>query len=237
VRVRRAEVALRLHRRRPIDLAPLSGLRLRTPRLELCLPGRDELIELAQLAERGIHPPETMPFRIPWTDRAGEPGFVEEFVAYHLGLRDRWRPDSWSLLLGVRVEGEPAGAQDVRGEQFARDRRFETGSWLGRAFQGRGLGTEMRHAVLHLGFVGLGAVTAVSGALEGNVASERVSEKLGYVETGATLIEPRGVPVRERTFELSRERWAASVHPPVELTGLEPCLPLFGLAAAGGGPA
>ena len=173
-----------------------------------------------------------MPFRSPWTDRIGLPGFVDEFVAFHHAARESWRPESWSLLLGVWHAGEPVGAQDVRGEELGSRGSFETGSWLGRPFQGRGLGTEMRHAVLHLGFAGLGARVAVSGAFEGNVASQRVSEKLGYAEAGEALFEPRGVPVRERVFELSRERWAARSHPPVEIEALEPCLPLFGLRRA-----
>jgi RimJ/RimL family protein N-acetyltransferase len=171
-----------------------------------------------------------MPFRIPWTDRAGSPRFLEDVVApYHRGIRERWRPESWALLLAVWFEGEPVGAQDVRGDDFAARRRFETGSWLGLRFQGRGLGTEMRHGVLALGFVGLGARVAVSGAFEGNIASERVSEKLGYRMTGEAFYEPRGVRLRERIFELDRERWDAQERPPVEIVGLEPCLPLFGV--------
>ncbi len=167
-----------------------------------------------------------MPFRLPWTDR---PDLVERFAPYHRAARENWRPESWSLLLCVWFEGEPVGAQDVRGENFAVTRRFETGSWLGAPFQGRGLGTEMRHAVLELGFAGLGAEAAVSGAFVGNTASERVSAKLGYEVVGEAQHAPRGVPQRERIFELPRARWAALERPPVELDGLEVCLPLFGI--------
>ncbi len=39
-----------------------------------------------------------------------------------------------------------------------------TGSWLGRAHQGRGLGKEMRQAALHIIFAGLGAQQAVTRA-------------------------------------------------------------------------
>ena len=229
MRVRRAQAAIGVRHRPAIDVGPLLGLRLRTPRLELRLPAEPELIELARLAGCGIHPPETMPFRVPWTDGAGSPRFLDDFLAFHRAGRASWRPESWSLLLAVFSGGEPIGAQDVRGEEFATERSFETGSWLGRAFQGRGLGTEMRHAALHLGFAGLGARIAVSGALEGNRASERVSEKLGYVEAGEAYHEPRGVPLRERIFVLDRASWAASARPPVEIEGLEPCLPLFGV--------
>jgi RimJ/RimL family protein N-acetyltransferase len=212
-----------------LNLAPLWDLRLRTPRLELRLPEREEILALARLAEEGIHPPEEMPFLVPWTDRAGEPGFVEEFLDFHEEARRTWSPASWSLQLGVWAAGEPAGSQGIEAEDFARTRVVSTGSWLGRRFQGLGLGTEMRAAILALAFDGLGAEVARSGALDGNVASLHVSEKLGYERAGEGLASPRGEPVRETKLELTRERWAAREQLPVTITGLEPCLPLFGV--------
>jgi RimJ/RimL family protein N-acetyltransferase len=87
----------------------------------------------------------------------------------------------------------------------------------------------MRAAVLELLFAGLGGRAATSGALDGNVASERVSEKLGYARAGEGFASPRGVPVRERYFRLERAAWEARDRVPVEIVGLEQCLPLFGL--------
>jgi RimJ/RimL family protein N-acetyltransferase len=87
----------------------------------------------------------------------------------------------------------------------------------------------MRHGVLAFGFDGLGARIAVSGAFEGNTASERVSEKLGYRVVGEDFHAPRGIPLREQIFELDRETWEAQSRPPVEIDGLEPCLQLFGV--------
>jgi len=208
-----------------MDLSPLFGLRLRTPRLVLRLPTRAELVELAQVAERGIHPPEEMPFAVAWTDDLT----VERFVAFHEAARERWNPDDWSLILGVWAEGRLAGTQEVAAEEFATRRTVVTGSWLGQEFQRRGYGTEMRAAVLEVAFCGLGAEAAVSGALEGNVASARVSAKLGYEPAGEGVHSPRGEPVREQRFRLVRARWKAVERPPVEIEGLEPCLPLFGL--------
>src|SRR5712691_11642692 len=95
------------------QLAPLFALRLRTAHLELRLPTREELVELARVARAGIHPPETMPFRVAWTDAAGDPDFVEKFIAYHDEQRASWRPDKWCLPLAVWAEGEPAGSQSV----------------------------------------------------------------------------------------------------------------------------
>ena len=131
--------------------------------------------------------------------------------------------------LGVRVDGELAGVQAVTARDFAATRTVSTGSWLGQRFQRRGIGTEMRTAVLELAFRGLGAEIARSGALDGNDASLRVSEKLGYRVVGRGTAEPRGVAVGHTDVELRRDGW----RPPlaVAIENLESCLPLFGLPA------
>ena len=59
-------------------------------------------------------------------------------------------------------------------------RSVATGSWLGLRHQGHGIGKEMRAAVLHFAFAGLGAIEALSGAWDDNKPS------LG-VERGARL--------------------------------------------------
>jgi RimJ/RimL family protein N-acetyltransferase len=192
------------------------------------LPGEEELVVLAGVAEAGIHPPEEMPFRVAWTDGAGKPGFLEAFLDYHLALRRDWRPEGWGLALMATAGGGPIGSMLVGAERFADDRVVQTGSWLGSPHQELGYGTEMRTAVLELAFAGLGARRAVSGYLEDNVRSARVSEKLGYVVTGEAEVAPRGVPVREIVAELTAERWADREHELVAISGLEECLPLFG---------
>jgi RimJ/RimL family protein N-acetyltransferase len=167
-----------------------------------------------------------MPFLVPWTDRAGEPRFVEDFVAYHLRARAEWTPERWELLLGVWADGNLAGVQGLEASDFAATGEAMTGSWLGRAFQGRGYGTEMRTAVLGLLFDGLGGEIATSGAIEGNIASARVSEKLGYAKAGEGVVAPRGTPLREQHFRLESSSWRPPF--PIGITGLGPCLPLFG---------
>ena len=72
------------------------------------------------------------------------------------------------------------GQQEIAGRDYRILREVSTFSWLGLRYQGQGLGTEMRAAVLHLAFAGLGAAEAVSGAFDDNAQSLRVSEKLGY---------------------------------------------------------
>jgi RimJ/RimL family protein N-acetyltransferase len=210
-----------------VETQVLYGLRVRTPRVELRLGSRDELLELARVAEQGIHPPDAMPFAVAWTDRIDEPDFLDGFVAFHEQHLAEWSPDEWNLNLLVWEHGSLVGSQAVSAKDFRSRRCVATGSWLGRAHQRRGIGTEMRAAVLELSFRGLGAVEAESGWLEGNDASRRVSEKLGYVRMHTKEQSPRGVPVIEQGVAIRRDAWVSPV--PVEIEGLEPCLPLFGV--------
>ncbi len=201
---------------------PLTRLRLRTPRLELRLATVFELRQLYQVAEGGIHDPEFMPFETAWTDGLNEP----DFLAYHAAQLGGFSPENWELGLVAFHDSRPVGVQALAAKSFTSDRSVSTGSWLGRAFQGQGLGTEMRAAVLTLAFAGLGAVRARSGAIEGNRQSLGVSRKFAYEHTGVATVSPRGIPVEHDNLELSRERFSSPV--PVDLVGLEGLLPLFG---------
>jgi RimJ/RimL family protein N-acetyltransferase len=79
-------------------------------------------------------------------------------------LRAQWRPDAWDLPFGVWADGAPVGVQSAGAKDFPTLRTAGTGGWLGRSYQGKGPGTEMRAAILHLLFAGLDAVAATSGA-------------------------------------------------------------------------
>jgi len=205
------------------DLAPLFGVRIRTPRLELRLPTDDELVDLYLVAEAGVHPPDEMPFAVPWTDTLER----DAFLAFHQETRASWSPERWTCNLGAFLDGRIIGSQTIEAADFASEREVETGSWLGEEFQRRGYGFEQRAAVLELAFAGLGARAANSGALIHNVASQRISEKLGYRHTGTRDIAPRGEPVPHLDYRIERDEWHCPI--PVELVGLEPALPLFGI--------
>jgi RimJ/RimL family protein N-acetyltransferase len=205
-----------------VTVDALWDLRVRTPRLELRLPTEDELVELFRVAEGGIHPPEEMPFFVPWTDDLR----LDAFVEYHRDTWAAWRPEQWLLNLFTFLDGRPIGSQGVGAEEFAVRREVETGSWLGAQYQGRGLGMEQRAAVLELAFAHLGAEVAVSGSIVHNRSSQRVSEKLGYRVTGTRTIAPRGDPVEHFDYRLERDEWSCPI--PVEVEGIKPALPLFG---------
>jgi RimJ/RimL family protein N-acetyltransferase/ribosomal protein S18 acetylase RimI-like enzyme len=208
---------------------PLARLRISTPRLVLRLGTTAELRDLAEVARQGIHEPDAMPFEVAWTDNAGAPGFGDESVAHHQeALRD-WSPDAWRLNLVAFLDGRPVGVQALRADRFAETQQVDTGSWLGRAHQGKGLGTEMRAAVLSLAFDRLGATRAMSGAIQGNPQSLGVSRKLGYEVTGEHMVSPRGADVPHTDLALDRDRFTSPV--PVEIDGLDGLEPLFGARA------
>ncbi|MEU8698110.1 GNAT family protein [Streptomyces sp. NPDC048680] len=206
---------------------PLYGLRIRTPRLELRLPDLELLDELASVAADGVHAPDSMPFSVPWTD--GPPAERGRAVFQHvLASVANWSVREWALSLAVLHEGRVVGRQDVMAKDFAVTGEVSTGSWLGLAHQGRGIGTEMRAAALHLAFAGLGAEAAVSAAMTDNPRSLGVSRRLGYLPDGLETAALRGAPVTLRRLRLERARWEE--HRTVEVTveGLDDCRAEFG---------
>lgn len=204
---------------------PLFDLRVCTPRLELRLPTTDELGELAELSVDGVHDPGFMPFVIPWTDEPPEQR-ARSVMQYHWRQLGGWTPENWSLNFVVLHDGVVIGTQEIAGRNFAVLREFTSGSWLGRRYHGNGFGTEMRAAILHFGFVGLGAEYALSDAFDDNAPSLNVSRKLGYEHDGILRLVRRGKPATEIRLRLPRAKWTPTDDVAVE--GLDKCREMFG---------
>lgn len=194
------------------------------------MPNDDELVALARLAAAGVHDAGFMPFNMPWTERPS-PELERRLLQWNWRCRAECASESWRLSFAVFEGGHVIGVQDVRANDFAKVRTIATGSWLGREHQGRGNGKEMRAAVLHFGFKGLGALIAQSTAFMDNAPSIGVSRALGYVPDGEELVVRRDEVVRHLRFRLEREEWARRWRDDIELVGLEPCLPLLGAEA------
>jgi RimJ/RimL family protein N-acetyltransferase len=134
------------------------------------------------------------------------------------------------LPFAVIEQGRVIGNQELTAESFAGSRSVSSGSWLTASAQGRGLGVEMRAAVLHLAFAGLGALEAQTSAWIDNAASQRVSRRLGYLRDGEMLMARRGEPTRHLRFRLTRDAWQQNHFDGIEVHGLEPCLAMLGAA-------
>ena len=131
--------------------------------------------------------------------------------------------------MAVLVDGEPVGVQDINATHFVTMRTFKTGSWLTQRVQGQGIGKEMRAAILHLGFEGLGAQRACTSAYHDNHSSLGVTRALGYEPNGESIELRRDQPDTQLHFTMTRAQWKARRRDDITIEGLEPCLELFGL--------
>jgi RimJ/RimL family protein N-acetyltransferase len=211
----------------PVRHWPLAELVVRTPRLELRPDDDAGLAALADRAIDGVHPADEMPFLEPWTDDAGDPGVARGIMQYAWGCRAEIGPTRWSVNFLVRDAGRVVGMQTLAATDFGVLGEVRSGSWLTRSAQGRGLGTEMRHAVIGLAFDHLGARGARTSAFADNVASRRVSEHLGYAPDGVEHHVRRGRAAVLLRRRLTPEAWQRPAWT-AEVDGLGPCRELLG---------
>lgn len=208
------------------EIFPPAGLRIISGDLELRGIGPDEALALLAVAQRGVHPPEKMPFGFPWTDAPADelPLNFLQWWARHITTFNRER---WGLDLAVVWQGRMVGVQGVETQDFLATRVGETGSWLGLEFHGRGIGTAMRALWCTFLFDHLDFEALASGSLEGNEASLRVSEKTGYRPNGVTWVAPRGERIAVRRMLLRPEDLTS--RPALQISGLEPLRRFLGL--------
>ena len=80
------------------------------------------------------------------------PRLEQALVQYHWRTLAEWDAWRWQYTPVVVHAGRIVGTQDAGAEDFPVARSVSTAAWLGRAWQGRGLGREMREAILHLAY-------------------------------------------------------------------------------------
>jgi RimJ/RimL family protein N-acetyltransferase len=97
---------------------PLSGLRLKTPRLELRWPTLADLDSLAALAADGVHDPSVQPFAVAWTD-APPHERARGVLQYHWSKWGSWSVSEWELNLVAARQGVIIGTQGLGARDFA----------------------------------------------------------------------------------------------------------------------
>lgn len=213
----------------PTSKWPLWDLRVRTPRLELRSVREPDLAALVEVIDGGLHDPATMPFLVPFTDTPN-PQRAQDSYRFWLGCWAGWSVESWRLPFAVYADGVCVGLQDVQADHFPTVRTVSTGSFLGLPHQGRGLGREMRAAVLHLAFAGLGAARAVTEAFEDNAASLGVTRALGYRANGTEVVPRRAGSGTMQRFVLDHSDWEPRRRDDIVIEGLgAEALDMFGL--------
>lgn len=165
------------------DIWPPYAVRINEGDLELAVVTEADLTALTDLVLAGVHDPDRMPFDQPWT-QAPPQELPANMVRWYARNQAEFSAARFDLCFAVRLDGDLAGVQALHTQHFAVTRTAETGSWLGRRFQGRGVGTRMRRAVCAFAFDELGATEVTSGAFLDNPASLAVSRKVGYTPNG-----------------------------------------------------
>lgn len=207
---------------------PPFGLRIESGPLVL-RPITDEILpQLIDVAVAGVHDPALMPFYYPWTDAPAD-RLPTEFAQYHWGTRARWSREAWTLEFAVEYEGAIVGSQAFSTHDYLVTRTGETGSWLGRSHQGRGIGTRMRQAVCAFAFDHPDAAQVTSGAFTDNPASLAVSHKVGYRPDGRQRLARRGEPAVNQRLVLAPEDLRRGE--PITVSGVEAFRRFIGLDA------
>lgn len=94
-------------------------------------------------------------------------------------------PAEWVWAVTRRPTGELLGMAGLT----PTDHATELGYWFGRPHWGAGFATEAARAVLAHGFHALGLICVAAGHFEDNPASGRVLAKLGFTESGRTMLD------------------------------------------------
>lgn len=208
---------------------PPLNIEVSTPLLSLRGATDERLEVLLPVVRDGIVGGGELPFDDPISHYDESPAREWKWLRGVWRARSRVEPDFWRLPMVVEVEGEPVGMQDLIAEEFSALGAVTTFSWLVPSARGRGLGKEMRAAVLHLAFDGFGAREATSDAFVDNASSNAVSRALGYQENGFTWATRRGQLAQLQRWVLDRAAWEPSRRTDITLSGDSECREVFGL--------
>jgi RimJ/RimL family protein N-acetyltransferase len=212
-----------------IHTYPPLNLEVRTPWLTLA-GATDELLErLVPVVHAGVADVPPWPFDDPMSLYADSPDREWQWLRAIWRGQGRVERDFWRLYFVVVLDGEPIGMQDLIGSGFTTFGTVSTFSWLAPGERGRGIGAEMRAAVLHLAFAGLGAREAASDAFTDNRASNKVSRALGYEPNGTDWDTRRGEAAPIQRWRLTRDAWERVRRDDIELVGVAECLPALGI--------
>ena len=139
-----------------------------------------------------------------WTGRIPYPYGPDDAAAFFTHCQNS--PDD-ALILLIEREGELIGGIGIE--------KGELGYWLAEPHWGQGYGSEAARAVTDHAFLGLERDAIAASYCTGNVASRRILEGLGFVETGPGTCFSRArqqevsiinLTLTRRGWQLAKER-------------------------------
>ncbi len=187
------------------EIWPPFALHLRSDGMELSPVKEADITELAQIARGGVRRDGIEAFHVNW-DSGTDEQIARSLAQYHWSTRANFTVDEWTIEFTVRVNGRAIGVQGVNGHRFPQTKTVSTGSWLALPEQGRGYGTRMRRMIIETFTNHFGAARFDTAYFEGNDASRRVSEKLGYSPNGdRSVVGQNGTVLTEHHMVLRSE--------------------------------
>ncbi|MFD1338922.1 GNAT family N-acetyltransferase [Microbacterium lemovicicum] len=213
-----------------LNYAPLR-VRVTTPRIELAGATDDLLGELQHVVWEGKATADPAPYDDPMSLYEADPD-----VRVRKWLQGVWRgrgsvtSDFWRVHFVVLVDGRAVGMQDLIGDQFGTYGTVASFSWLSSDMRRQGVGTEMRQAILHFAFEGVGATEATTEAFLDNSGSNGVSRSVGYEENGVGWATRRGEPGLMQRWRLTRQDWMRRRRDDIDLHGMAECRESLGLS-------
>jgi RimJ/RimL family protein N-acetyltransferase len=199
-------------------------VRVTTPTLELRGATDNLLDELADVVRAGKAHADPAPYDDPMSFYEPDPDVrVAQWLRAIWRGRGKVEPDAWRLYFVVVADGHAVGMQDLIGVNFSTFGTVSSFSWLADDQRGRGLGHEMRAAILHLAFDGLGAKEASSDAFVDNHGSNAISRDLGYEPNGSDWATRQGEPALMNRWRLTRDNWEQRRRDNIRLHNTEAC--------------
>lgn len=215
---------------RAVSWYPPLDVEVHTPRLRLLAATDDRLERLAPLVAAGKASDDPAPWDDPSAFYEPDPEVrVQRWLQASWRARGTVRDDAWRLSFVVSVDDEPVGQQDLTGRDLEDLGIVESTSWVSADVRGRGIGTEMRSAILHLAFDGFDAMEAHSEAAMDNVGSNSISERLGYERNGVAWATHQGEPRLGQRWRLTRDAWLPRRRTDIDLLGVRPCRRTLGI--------
>lgn len=169
------------------EIWPPFALIIRSDEIEMTPVRESDYPELADIARGGVRREGVRAFLVDW-DSGDDVSIARSIAQYQWSTRANFKTEDWTVEFVVRVAGRVVGVQGVSAKDYLKTRTVTTGSWLAREEQGHGIGTRMRRAIVRAFAEEFSAARFETAYFEGNAASRRVSEKIGYTPNGAHRI-------------------------------------------------
>ena len=160
-----------------------------------------------EVSLKGIHDPATCRSALPWTDKPS-PLFERNSIQHY--WQQPGRAHAERMAHPLRRPGRRRGRRRAgrrRARTSPRRRVASTGSWLGQAFQGQGIGKEMRAAVLH--FLSPASTPSAASAARGTTTRRRSACRARWATSRTARRSRLRRDERDRQIRLllTREEW------------------------------